>query len=290
MTSPSGIHHHLCVVAKTPVAASHYEWVARASCRSAFGQESDTAKTIIDDIYDTLPENASVRDSWENVWTTKLNYAFPLPDPGGSIVGDLLDNAKGKCGHWSVYLLALCNVQGYGEAHGLKRGLFRIHMADSVPWWYNFRIEHNGINNGDLPNTPQKVFIVKKGEYPLPTYPGDFVYTYKKWWWAAGTAYVDHEIVFLDLDGQDWLYDPSFPGAQPKPVPWPGASGAKPYDRSDSFLSEYFIASCPYLYGEIVREDGVQRPYHIHTEDFDRGDPGNVQLKFSWTARGGHWE
>jgi hypothetical protein len=280
------------VVAKTPVAASHYEWVARASCRSAFGQESDTAKTIIDDIYDTLPQNACVRDSWKNDWTTKLSYTFSDPHEN-STVDSLLDDRSGSCGDWSFYILGLCNVQGIADGDGLKLHTFKFNADTQVTHpWQNFRVKHSGINHGQLPLADAHK-VVDKTKYPYPDPDTDVHWRSIRMWWHYGTAFSEHAVVFLDVDGNDdSLYDPSFhpSNGMPKTVPWPGA-GEETYTRTDNFMDEYFISACPYLYGNILLEDRQTRmEVDIHTDDFDREGANPADIKFKWEADGGKWK
>lgn len=134
--------HPICVTADAPTSSdSRYEWVARASCKAADGQDSDDTKTIVDDIYDSLAACARV-----DYWTKKLKYDFPN-DPSGIFTVDfLLDHAEASCGNWVAYLVALCNVQGVDSGDGLRSGNFSFQAGLQYPWSH-FRVTHNGINN-----------------------------------------------------------------------------------------------------------------------------------------------
>lgn len=283
--SPRGILHNLCVVAAAPSGGPHYEWVARASCRMADGQASDDAKTIVDDIYDSLATYACADD-----WSTKLSYAFP--DTGLNFsVDSLLDDKSGSCGDWRQYFLALCNVQGVDSTGGLKSGDFRFDNTTKLthPWEY-FRVEHKGINNSGNPSTPANYRIVDDGEYPNPAQ--NEVHEVQKAWWVlvdAGhnRAFGDHSIVFMDVAGDnDSLYDPSFPsaGGSPVTVTYPGATGYKTYTGTSNFMTAYFESSCPYLYGDIdVDYDPPDHEYlHVHTNDFDNAGATPANIRFCW--------
>jgi len=295
--SPIGISYGsieppLCVSALGPTRGAHYQWVARASCRMADGLESTDPRTIVDDIFNSLPTYACV-----NNWTTKLVYKFPNP-AGGYTVRNLLKKQKGSCGPWARYLLALCNFQGIGSADGLKSGNFNL-IGTMIPTeqpWTEFRVEHKGINNSGDPSEPKNYKIVKDGEYPIPA-AGD-VQSLPKTWWADSPGYPafrDHEIVFFDGAGAaDSLYDPSFPPAGGSPVtvayPQPNIYGLLTYGQGAGFMANYFESSCPYLHGNIPVEYQDKDFLHIHSNDF--ANPGAIPntISFWWQHHGGHWD
>ncbi len=277
-TAEPAVTNTFCVVADAPVAGPHYKWVAMASCRMADGQASDTTKTIMDDIFDSLATYARVDD-----WTTELNYAFQ-DTGGGSNVDSLLDDTSGSCGDWRQYFLALCNVQGLSSTDGLKSGNFHFDgTTQAYQPWTKFRVEHIGINNVWEPSEAADYDIVDDGEYPDPE-ENEVNAVEKEWWWDEGNAFHDHSVVFLD-GATDYLYDPSFPpaGGSPVTVDYPGTSGYKTYDGTDNFMTNFFESSCPYLYGEIDVDYGDgDDVLHIYTDDFDNAGATPDDIKFKW--------
>jgi hypothetical protein len=270
--------HPICVTADAPASSdSRYEWVARASCKAADGQDSDDPKTIVDDIYDSLAACARVDD-----WSTKLNYDFPNPPPGGIFTVDLLlDQTEASCGNWINYLAALCNVQGVDSADGLRKGNLRFNATtNGAQPWRKFRVEHNGTNNTSSPAS-QTIDLVDDDKYPDPM-PWDVSSVSKNIWWESGGAFHDHSLVFLDLSGDtDYLYDPSFPNASPSTVTYFGNDTYVAFGGSANFITNYFETSCPYLFGWI--QVGSEWEYvHIHTNDFDRPLADPDYIMFYW--------
>jgi len=280
---PDDVSHNLCVVAAAPVGGPHYEWVAWASCCMASGQQSDDARTIVNDIFDSLATYACADD-----WNTKLSYAFP--DTGENYsVDSLLDDKSGSCGDWRFYFAALCAVQGIDENDGLKEGNFSFDPAGSAPWDW-FRVEHKGINNADFPSAATSYDIVDPGCYPN-TEDSEVNPQSKRWWVHAilpstvNVAFNDHAVVFFDVAGSstDYLYDPSFPPASGSPVvvTYPGVDGLKEYDGNSNFMTTYFNSSCPYVYGMIEVWEGESSTWeflHVHSADSYNGD----KIKINW--------
>lgn len=284
---PTGIRHHLCVVARPPLYPEHYEWVARASCRAAHTEDSDTAETIVDHLYHNLAENARVRQSpdWEDDWTTELEWKVdPQRGPG---VRPLLIAEDGECDNWCAYFIALCNVQGIGPNDGLKDGPFDFNENYPGVKWRQFCVDRKGINREDLPPAYACNGMVKTGKYPKPVTPGDVVGPHSRNWWV----FADHGLVFLN----DSLYDPSFAeaGEESLPVPWPGAEGRKDFSylEDDEFICDYFWPTCPYNDSipitVVIDEKEKEYAPGLWVETIDALDEEGSELSLHWDPDAG---
>lgn len=242
LLSPQNIYHNLCIVAKAPANGPHYEWVARASCRMAWYQDSDDVKTIVDDIFDSLKDYACVND-----WSTKLMYYGDGTDTR-SLLRDT--GHAGMCNAWGKYFADLCYVQGLTSAQVVKRG---FHVWDARPGieylWIAMIVTKPGINRTSVQG-PEEVFRVAS-VYPYPEFYGDGacdeddVVPLPSTWYVFGTPEKPdgHSLVFVQGEGgTNYMYDPVW-GAGPKANVYPAVpvhEEVKVGDQNSSFCEKWY--------------------------------------------------
>jgi hypothetical protein len=261
------------------------------SCRSAHGQGGDAPKTIVDDVFDTLPSCARV-DSWN----TKLYFCSP--DSTLSNLKSLLNDKKGSCGDWARYFEGLCATQGIGNAKGMRGRRYVIQryapLSDGRIKWAAFITKKPGINATvqGFPAVNIMTIDSTNPRYPEPVYDPASpaadnikIETGVRWYFWA-----DHAIVFLQVGANAYLYDPSFE-IGPKDVGGlPAVRSTPSYRKASAFRRNYFDSAWDYLLGKIYYRQGSPtgtrgvRTVAVPVELVDVDAASTPEVKIKWEA------